>query len=136
MFAGDTRLQDPHPSVTERLTLAEVKEATLEQLLSGHMEVSIVGDFSEEEIEPLILHYLGTITSLPSPPLPPPTFTQPQPSPSVPAVMLDPRDAPLKAAPTCPPHLRHQKVGSWKGVARLWLSPGSWIHDPLSTAHA
>ncbi|KAH9694153.1 Stromal processing peptidase [Citrus sinensis] len=50
MLNGDERFVEPTPKSLENLNLKSVKEA-----------VSIVGDFSEEEIESCILDYLGTV---------------------------------------------------------------------------
>ncbi|CAJ2650879.1 unnamed protein product [Trifolium pratense] len=49
MLDGDERFTEPTPSSLENLTLQSVKDA-----------VSIVGDFTEEDIESCILDYLGT----------------------------------------------------------------------------
>eukprot|EP00271_Cylindrocystis_brebissonii_P022866 TRINITY_DN898_c0_g1_i1.p1 TRINITY_DN898_c0_g1~~TRINITY_DN898_c0_g1_i1.p1 ORF type:complete len:1519 (-),score=355.87 TRINITY_DN898_c0_g1_i1:1045-5601(-) len=62
MFGGDQRFTDPTPEAIQRLTLEEVKEAVLKQLFCGHLEVSIVGDFAEEDVEAYVLEYLGTVS--------------------------------------------------------------------------
>lgn len=61
MLNGDERFVEPTPDSLEKLTLQSVKEAVMNQFVSDNMEVSIVGDFSEEEIESCILDYLGTV---------------------------------------------------------------------------
>ncbi|XP_010484907.1 PREDICTED: stromal processing peptidase, chloroplastic [Camelina sativa] len=43
------------------MQLETVKEAVMSHFVGENMEVSIVGDFSEEEIERCILDYLGTV---------------------------------------------------------------------------
>lgn len=76
MFRNDQRLIEPNPTAISELTLPAVKEAVLNQLLSGELELSIVGDFSEEEVEKYLLDYMATITSFrgstAEPPLEPP----------------------------------------------------------------
>lgn len=61
MLNGDERFVEPTPESLQRLTLQSVKEAVMNQFVGDNMEVSIVGDFSEEEIESCILDYLGTV---------------------------------------------------------------------------
>ncbi|KAK9684952.1 hypothetical protein RND81_10G245300 [Saponaria officinalis] len=63
MLNGDERFVEPTPESLQRLTLQSVKEAVMSQFVGDNMEVSIVGDFSEEEIESCILDYLGTIST-------------------------------------------------------------------------
>ncbi|XP_057758840.1 stromal processing peptidase, chloroplastic [Arachis stenosperma] len=60
MLDGDERFIEPTPKSLEKLTLQSVKEAVMSQFFGDNMEVSIVGDFTEEEIESCILDYLGT----------------------------------------------------------------------------
>nr|Q40983.2 RecName: Full=Stromal processing peptidase, chloroplastic; AltName: Full=Chloroplast processing enzyme; Flags: Precursor [Pisum sativum] len=60
MLDGDERFTEPTPSSLENLTLQSVKDAVMNQFVGNNMEVSIVGDFTEEEIESCILDYLGT----------------------------------------------------------------------------
>ncbi|CAI7791721.1 unnamed protein product [Closterium sp. NIES-54] len=125
MFDGDTRLLDPHPAIVSNLTLDTVRHAVMQQLLSGNIELSIVGDFSEEEMTDHILKYLGTVTALPPPAhvvspfaaLPPnPASSPPPPSTTVlpplhpPPVLALPGEPPFKMLTSCPPALRHQKV--------------------------
>eukprot|EP00245_Coleochaete_scutata_P005274 TRINITY_DN18712_c0_g1_i1.p1 TRINITY_DN18712_c0_g1~~TRINITY_DN18712_c0_g1_i1.p1 ORF type:complete len:1369 (+),score=265.63 TRINITY_DN18712_c0_g1_i1:154-4260(+) len=62
MFASDQRFIEPSPDAIEKLTLPRVKDAVMRQLVTGNIEVSIVGDFSEDEVERCLLEYLGTIT--------------------------------------------------------------------------
>lgn len=87
MLNGDERFVEPTPESLENLTLQSVKDAVMSQFVGDNMEVcsflqlilviyiygclstlclcivqvSIVGDFSEEEIESCILDYLGTV---------------------------------------------------------------------------
>lgn len=61
MLNGDERFVEPTPESLQNLTLQSVKDAVMNQFVSDNMEVSVVGDFSEEEIESCILDYLGTV---------------------------------------------------------------------------
>lgn len=61
MLDGDERFVEPTPHSLQNLTLESVKEAVMSQFVCDNMEVSIVGDFSVEEIESCILDYLGTV---------------------------------------------------------------------------
>ncbi|KAJ6873741.1 hypothetical protein NC651_032553 [Populus alba x Populus x berolinensis] len=61
MLNGDERFIEPTPQSLQNLTLKSVKDAVMNQFVGGNMEVSIVGDFSEEEIESCIIDYLGTV---------------------------------------------------------------------------
>ncbi|XVE56311.1 hypothetical protein DITRI_Ditri03aG0228400 [Diplodiscus trichospermus] len=61
MMNGDERFVEPTPKSLQNLTLESVKDAVMNQFVGDNMEVSIVGDFSEEEIESCILDYLGTV---------------------------------------------------------------------------
>jgi len=63
MLNGDERFVEPTPQSLENLTLESVREAVMNQFVSKNMEVSIVGDFSEEDIETCILDYLGTVSA-------------------------------------------------------------------------
>lgn len=63
MLNGDERFVEPTPQSLQNLTLHCVKDAVMNQFVSDNMEVSIVGDFSEEDIESCILDYLGTIAA-------------------------------------------------------------------------
>ncbi|XP_010679307.2 stromal processing peptidase, chloroplastic isoform X1 [Beta vulgaris subsp. vulgaris] len=63
MLSGDERFVEPTPESLQKLTLQSVKEAVMNQFVGDNMEVSVVGDFSEEEIESCILDYLGTVTA-------------------------------------------------------------------------
>ncbi|KAF7836553.1 stromal processing peptidase, chloroplastic [Senna tora] len=60
MMDGDERFIEPTPKSLENLTLQSVKDAVMNQFVGDNMEVSIVGDFTEEDIESCILDYLGT----------------------------------------------------------------------------
>ncbi|XP_010494175.1 PREDICTED: stromal processing peptidase, chloroplastic-like [Camelina sativa] len=61
MLNGDERFVEPTPKSLQNLNLETVKEAVMSHFVGENMEVSIVGDFSEEEIERCILDYLGTV---------------------------------------------------------------------------
>ncbi|KAK9270819.1 hypothetical protein L1049_026405 [Liquidambar formosana] len=61
MLNGDERFVEPTPTSLKNLTLQSVKDAVMNQFVGDNMEVSIVGDFSEEDIESCILDYLGTV---------------------------------------------------------------------------
>ncbi|CAK9145304.1 unnamed protein product [Ilex paraguariensis] len=63
MLNGDERFVEPTPHSLQNLTLQCVKDAVMNQFVSDNMEVSIVGDFSEEDIESCIIDYLGTVTA-------------------------------------------------------------------------
>ncbi|XP_022965458.1 stromal processing peptidase, chloroplastic-like isoform X1 [Cucurbita maxima] len=63
MLNGDERFVEPSPKSLQNLTLQTVKDAVMNQFVGNNMEVSVVGDFSEEEIESCILDYLGTVTA-------------------------------------------------------------------------
>ncbi|KAL1833643.1 hypothetical protein ACET3Z_003294 [Daucus carota] len=63
MLNGDERFVEPTPQSLQNLNLQCVKDAVMNQFVSDNMEVSIVGDFSEEDIESCILDYLGTISA-------------------------------------------------------------------------
>ncbi|KAA0047681.1 stromal processing peptidase [Cucumis melo var. makuwa] len=63
MLNGDERFVEPSPKSLQNLTLQTVKDAVMNQFVGNNMEVSLVGDFSEEEIESCILDYLGTVTA-------------------------------------------------------------------------
>eukprot|EP00252_Welwitschia_mirabilis_P010086 TRINITY_DN231_c0_g1_i1.p1 TRINITY_DN231_c0_g1~~TRINITY_DN231_c0_g1_i1.p1 ORF type:complete len:1279 (+),score=278.22 TRINITY_DN231_c0_g1_i1:185-4021(+) len=61
MLSGDERFVEPSPKVIKSLSLSKVKDAVLKQFRTDNMEVSIVGDFSEQDIESCVLDYLGTV---------------------------------------------------------------------------
>ncbi|KAK6914416.1 Peptidase M16, C-terminal [Dillenia turbinata] len=61
MLNGDERFVEPTPQSLQNLKLTSVKDAVMDQFRGDNMEVSIVGDFSEEDIESCILDYLGTV---------------------------------------------------------------------------
>ncbi|XP_023635499.1 stromal processing peptidase, chloroplastic isoform X2 [Capsella rubella] len=61
MLNGDERFVEPTPKSLQKLNLESVKDAVMSHFVGDNMEVSIVGDFSEEEIERCILDYLGTV---------------------------------------------------------------------------
>ncbi|XP_068653506.1 stromal processing peptidase, chloroplastic-like [Aristolochia californica] len=61
MLNGDERFVEPTPQSLQKLTLQSVKDAVMNQFVTDNMEVSIVGDFSEDDVESCILDYLGTV---------------------------------------------------------------------------
>ncbi|XP_071715631.1 stromal processing peptidase, chloroplastic-like isoform X2 [Rutidosis leptorrhynchoides] len=61
MLDEDERFVEPTPHSLQNLTLQTVKDAVMNQFVSDNMEVSVVGDFSEEEIESCVMDYLGTV---------------------------------------------------------------------------
>ncbi|CAN4086580.1 unnamed protein product [Withania somnifera] len=61
MLNGDERFVEPTPHSLQNLSLESVRAAVMDQFVSDNMEVSMVGDFSEEDIESCILDYLGTV---------------------------------------------------------------------------
>ncbi|KAG5561857.1 hypothetical protein RHGRI_004785 [Rhododendron griersonianum] len=61
MLNGDERFVEPTPESLENLTLESVRDAEMNQFVTYNMEVSIVGYFSEEDLETCILDYLGTV---------------------------------------------------------------------------
>lgn len=63
MLKGDERFVEPSPQTIQRLTLPVVRDAVMKQFVTDNMEVSIVGDFTEEDIEACVLDYLGTVTA-------------------------------------------------------------------------
>ncbi|XP_034224018.1 stromal processing peptidase, chloroplastic isoform X2 [Prunus dulcis] len=63
MMDGDERFVEPTPKSLQDLSLQSVKDAVMNQFVGNNMEVSIVGDFSEEDVESCVLDYLGTIRS-------------------------------------------------------------------------
>ncbi|CAN6220735.1 unnamed protein product [Urochloa humidicola] len=67
MLNHDERFVEPSPHSLQNLTLQSVKDAVMNQFVGGNMEVSIVGDFTEEEVESCVLDYLGTVRASNSP---------------------------------------------------------------------
>ncbi|XP_077254187.1 insulinase (Peptidase family M16) family protein isoform X2 [Tasmannia lanceolata] len=61
MLNGDERFVEPTPHSLQNLTLQVVKDAVMKQFVGDNMEVSMVGDFTEDDIESCILDYLGTV---------------------------------------------------------------------------
>eukprot|EP00887_Chlorella_sp_A99_P001378 scaffold8.g1378.t1 len=65
MFGPDRRFRDPSPEEVSALTLEGMREAVMAQLHAGNLEVSVVGDFDEEELEQCLLQYVGTVRRRP-----------------------------------------------------------------------
>ncbi|KAF3774523.1 hypothetical protein EJ110_NYTH52959 [Nymphaea thermarum] len=61
MLDGDERFVEPTPQSLQKLTLPLVRDAVMDQFVGDNMEVSIVGDFTKDEVESCILDYLGTV---------------------------------------------------------------------------
>ncbi|XP_073003346.1 stromal processing peptidase, chloroplastic [Typha latifolia] len=61
MLNDDERFIEPTPQSLQKLTLQSVKNAVMDQFIGENMEVSVVGDFTEDDIESCILDYLGTV---------------------------------------------------------------------------
>ena len=93
MFGGDRRFRDPSPEEVAALTLEGMREAVMAQLHAGSLEVSVVGDFDEEELEGCLLQYMGTV----------------QPSPTTEAAGAAAQDRPLQVA--APP--REERHLTW-----------------------
>eukprot|EP00249_Psilotum_nudum_P024970 c29336_g1_i1 orf=853-4701(-) len=92
MLDGEERFIEPSPHSIQQLTLPIVKDAVMQQLVTDNMEVSVVGDFTEQEVESYLLDYLGTVAPLQ---MYPESVENEQP------VIINPHPA---------PGLRHQKV--------------------------
>lgn len=61
MLNEDERFVEPTPQSLQNLRLETVRDAVMNQFTGDNIEVSIVGDFSAEDIESCILDYLGTV---------------------------------------------------------------------------
>mmetsp|Transcript_37548 Transcript_37548/g.107441 ORF Transcript_37548/g.107441 Transcript_37548/m.107441 type:complete len:459 (+) Transcript_37548:2-1378(+) len=61
MASDDRRLQYSTPEEIRKMTLPQIQAAIKSQLTTDNIEVSMVGDFSIDEIERLTLTYLGTV---------------------------------------------------------------------------
>lgn len=92
MLGGEGRFVEPSPQALQNLTLAIVKNSVLQQLVTQDMEVSIVGDFTEQEVEDCISDYLGTVTA------------------SRAHVESELAEQPITIKPPSSAELRHQKV--------------------------
>ena len=68
MLGNDRRFRDPSTEEVAALTLDAMKENVMAQLHAGNLEISIVGDFDENELEHSILMYLGTVEPKPDMP--------------------------------------------------------------------
>lgn len=66
MLGEDRRFRDPSSEEIAALTLDAMKEDVMAQLHAGNLEISIVGDFDENDLEEAILMYLGTVKSKPN----------------------------------------------------------------------
>jgi len=61
MLNGDERFVEPTPESLQKLTMESVKDAVMSHFVGDNMELSVAGDFTEEELESCILDYLGTV---------------------------------------------------------------------------
>lgn len=113
MFPLDERLMDPRPGGVEGFELEGLREAVMSQLKSGALEVSLVGDFSEEEVERCLLDFLGTVSM--------PKTTKSQ--------IFDflNKAPPVKIVTNPPPELLHQRVAlrDTDERARAYLAGGA-----------
>jgi len=67
----ERRFRDPTQEEVEALTLEGMRGAVMSLFHTHNLEVNIVGDFDENELESVLLKYLGTV------PPPPPTLVAP-----------------------------------------------------------
>ncbi|TKY63975.1 hypothetical protein E2542_SST13864 [Spatholobus suberectus] len=58
MLDGDEQFIKPTPKSLENSTLQSIKDVVMNQFVGNIMEVSIVGDFTKEDIASCILDYL------------------------------------------------------------------------------
>jgi predicted Zn-dependent peptidase len=61
MTANDRRFLDPSEAEIAAVTLDAARDAVAAQLSCGALELSCVGDFDPEELDALVLAYLGTV---------------------------------------------------------------------------
>uniref|UniRef100_A0A383WE33 Peptidase M16 N-terminal domain-containing protein n=1 Tax=Tetradesmus obliquus TaxID=3088 RepID=A0A383WE33_TETOB len=59
MLGPDMRFRDPPPEMLEQLTLEGVRDVLAAQLHPSNLELNVAGDFEPEELEALVLRYLG-----------------------------------------------------------------------------
>ena len=67
MLHGDRRWVGASPEEIDATTLAGAREMIMEQLVSGNLEVNLVGDFDVAEADEAVLKLLGTIRAQPFP---------------------------------------------------------------------
>ena len=78
MLAGDRRFMDPDETELAQLSLDGCRDAVAAQLACGELELNVVGDFDADELDELVLRYIGTVTPpLPAAPPPPPPPVRP-----------------------------------------------------------
>ena len=65
---NDRRIMDPNKEALAALTLDGVREIIEKQFASGALELNIVGDIIPEEVDDLVLAFMGSIKTKPSPP--------------------------------------------------------------------
>jgi len=64
MTGGDQRFMDPTAEHLQSLTLEQSRLAIMQQLRTDQMEVSVVGDFEEQELTEALVQYIGTLPTL------------------------------------------------------------------------
>lgn len=68
MMGPDRRVRDPNPEEINALTLDAMREAVMRQLRANNIEVTVVGDFEEQELLDGALRYLGCLSTPTEPP--------------------------------------------------------------------
>lgn len=66
----DRRIMDPNKEALQALTLDGVRDMIEAQFASGALELNIVGDIIPEEVDEMVLAFMGSIQTKPAPPLP------------------------------------------------------------------
>eukprot|EP00798_Chlamydomonas_sp_ICE-L_P027064 gene27064-2297_t len=61
MGTTERKFREPTPEEIDALTMDGMKSAVMSLLHAGNMEVNIVGDFDPDELESLLLRYVGTV---------------------------------------------------------------------------
>lgn len=59
--------RDPTPEELEALDLEGMRQAVSQLLVTGNLEMSVVGDFKASELEDLVRRYVGTVRPRPAP---------------------------------------------------------------------
>lgn len=68
MMGPDRRVRDPTPEEIGALSLEAMQRAIMRQLQANNIEVTVVGDFDEQELVDGALRYLGCLTTHEEPP--------------------------------------------------------------------
>lgn len=69
MMGPDRRVRDPTPEEIGALSLEAMQRAIMRQLQANNIEVTVVGDFDEQELLDGALRYLGCLTTHEEPPM-------------------------------------------------------------------